>query len=45
MRLKNIYGEKSNLFAYFRFFVFCAREEKKIENRKQKKEKCTHNAM
>ena len=36
MRLKNILGEKSNLFAYLRFCVFCAREEKKIENKKMK---------
>ena len=27
--LKNIWVEKSNLFAYLRFCVFCAREEKK----------------
>ena len=27
-------GEKSHLFAYLRFCVFCARKEKKIENRK-----------
>ena len=33
---KNIWVEKSNLFAYLRFFVFCAREEKKIENKKMK---------
>ena len=29
---KNLRG-KSNLFAYLRFCVFCAREEKKIENK------------
>ena len=34
--LKNIWVEKSNLFAYLRFCVFCAREEKKIENKKMK---------
>ena len=34
--LKNIWMEKSNLFAYLRFCVFCAREEKKIENKKMK---------
>ena len=27
---------KSNLFAYFRFCVFCMREEKKIKNKKMK---------
>ena len=32
MRLKNIYGENSNLFAYVRF---CGREEKKIEKREK----------
>ena len=37
MRVKNIYGEKSNLFAYLRFCAFCAFEEKKIENRKLEK--------
>ena len=36
MRLKNVQGEKSNLFAYLRFCVFCAREEKKLENKKIK---------
>ena len=39
MRLKNIEGGKSNLFAYLRFCVFCARKEKKMENKKQKIEK------
>ena len=34
--LKNNWVEKSNLFAYLRFCVFCAREEKKIENKKMK---------
>ena len=38
MRLKNIYGGKSHLFAYVRFCAFYAREEKgKEENRKRKK--------
>ena len=37
MFLKNIQREKSNLFAYLRFCVFCACEEKKIENRKKRK--------
>ena len=32
--LKNIWLEKSNLFAYLCFCVFCARQEKKKENRK-----------
>ena len=32
--LKNIEGEKSNLFAYLRF---CARKEKRTEKRKLKK--------
>ena len=32
MRLKNIWVEKSNLFAYLRFCVFSAHEERKIEN-------------
>ena len=34
--LKNIWVEKSNLFAYLHFCVFCAHEEKKIENKKMK---------
>ena len=34
--LKNIWAEKSNLFAYLRFCVFCARKEKKIESKKMK---------
>ena len=34
MRLKNIWVEKRNLLAYLRFCVFCALEEKKIENEK-----------
>ena len=37
MRLKNIWVEKSNLFAYFCFYVFCELKEKKIEKRKLKK--------
>ena len=37
MRLKNIWVEKNNLFAYLRFCVFCAREKKKIENQKNEK--------
>ena len=37
MRLKNIWAEKSNLIAYLRFCVFCAREEMKIGNRKNEK--------
>ena len=36
MRLKNIWVEKSNSLAYLRFCVFCAREEKKTENKKMK---------
>ena len=32
MRLKNIWAEKSNLFAYLRFCAFCAREEKKMKS-------------
>ena len=36
MCLKNIWVEKSNLFSYLRFCVFCAREENKIENKKMK---------
>ena len=45
--LKNIYGGKSHLFAYLHFCVFCALEEKKIQNRKSKikKVKSPHNAM
>ena len=35
--LKNIWVEKSNLFAYLCFYVFCAHIEKKIENRKNEK--------
>ena len=39
---KNIWVEKSNLFAYLRFSVFCAREQKKIENKKNEKSlQCT----
>ena len=37
--LKNIEGGKSHLFGYWRFCAFCAREEKEIEHRKQKREK------
>ena len=37
MRLKNIWVEKSNLFTYLRFCVFWAREENKIENKKNEK--------
>ena len=40
MRLKNIQEEKSNLFTYLRFCVFCAREEKKLENKKKKSLQC-----
>ena len=36
MRLKNIWAEKSNLFAYLHFCVFCARKENKTENKKMK---------
>ena len=36
MRLKDISVEKSNLFAYLRFCVVCAREENKIEKKKMK---------
>ena len=31
MRIKNILGEKSHLFAYLRFCAFAACEEKRIE--------------
>ena len=34
MRLKNISVEKINLFAYLRFCIFCAREEKNKKNEK-----------
>ena len=37
MRLKDISVEKSNLFAYLCFCVFCARKENKIEKKKNEK--------
>ena len=36
MRLKIMWMEKGNLFAYLRFCVFCEGEEKAIENKKMK---------
>ena len=36
MRLKDISVEKSNLFAYLCFCVFCARKENKIEKKNMK---------
>ena len=44
MRLKKTsQEEKSHLFPNFRFCAFCTHEEKRIQKRKQKKEKSPHN--
>ena len=44
MRLKDIYGKKSHLFSYLRFYAFCVREEKNIEKRDKSPQcRCTKN--